>query len=138
MAVTIPEQFHDLLEGPVVVTFVTIMPDGQPQATPVWCSWDGNHILINTAKGRQKDKNIRQNPKVAVVAIDPENPYRYLEIRGEVDEITEEGGVEHIDELTRMYTDADKFYGGYVSAEHGEGVVREIIKIKPLHVNTKA
>jgi PPOX class probable F420-dependent enzyme len=112
------------------------MPNGQPQATPVWCEWDGTHILINTAKGRQKDENVRNNPKVAVVAIDPENPYRYLEVRGEVVEITEEGGMEHIDKLAKMYVGKDKYYGEVAPAEAAEGVTREIIKIEPQHTSS--
>ena len=129
---TIPEAYIDLLEQPVVVSFTTMMPDGQPQATPVWCSYDGTHILVNTAKGRRKDKNVRANPKVAVLAIDPQNPYRYLEVRGEVVEITEEGGVDHINQLAQMYVGKSQYYGGFAPAEAAERETREILKIKPL------
>ena len=96
MSDTIPESYRDLFERPVVVTLVTIMPDTQPQATPVWCSYDGTHIWINTAKGRQKYKNMLERPKATVLAIDPENPYRYCEVRCAVLEINEEQGLEHI------------------------------------------
>ncbi|MBZ0296261.1 MAG: pyridoxamine 5'-phosphate oxidase family protein [Anaerolineae bacterium] len=78
MSVAIPESHKKLLEGPVVVSLVTMMPDGQPQATPVWCWWDGSYVVINTAVGRQKDENLQANPKVTVLANNPENPYSYL------------------------------------------------------------
>lgn len=59
MGAAIPDKYRDLLDGPVVVALVTVMPDGQPQATPVWCSYDGSHVWVNTARGRQKDQNMR-------------------------------------------------------------------------------
>jgi PPOX class probable F420-dependent enzyme len=127
--VAIPEDKKDLLEGSVVVTLVTLMPDGQPQGTPVWCSYDGTHILINSAKGRQKDHNMRSDPRVTVVAIDPENPYRYLEVRGEVVEITEEGALEHINSLAKQYFGRDDFYAGNEAMRGKE--TRVIYKVRP-------
>jgi PPOX class probable F420-dependent enzyme len=133
MTVEIPSDKRDLLERPVVVTLVTLMPDNQPQATPVWCSFDGTHIWVNSAKGRQKDQNMRDRPRVAVLAVDPENPYRYLEVRGEVGEITEEGAVDHINALSKKYTGRENYYAGNEAMRDKE--TRVIYKIKPTHVN---
>lgn len=126
----IPESKLDLLEGAVVVTLVTLNPDGHPQATPVWCSYDGEHIWVNSDKGRRKDLNMRADPRVTVCAIDPQNPYRYLEVRGMVVEITEEGAAEHIDALAKQYFGRDDFYNGDEVRRQQE--TRVIYKIKPL------
>jgi PPOX class probable F420-dependent enzyme len=101
----IPTEFRDLLadETKAFAFLATIMRDGTPQLTPVWFNTDGDHILINTAKGRVKDLNMRARPKVAVVIPDPENPYRYLQIRGRVTEFTEAGANEHFDSVARAY-----------------------------------
>lgn len=112
MSVSIPEEFMDLVTRPVVVTLVTVMPDGQPQATPVWYSYDGTHILVNTARGRQKDKNMQNRPKVTILAVDPDNPYRYMELRGEVVGEDEEKGLAHINELSQKYRGIEDYYSG--------------------------
>ena len=135
MSATVPENYHDLLEGPVVVSFTTLMPDGMPQTTPVWCLWDGENVLINTTKSRQKACNVRTNPKVNVMALDPTNPYRYVEIRGEVVNITEEGGLENINQLAKLYRGVDSYYGGVTPADLQERETREIITIKPVKVS---
>jgi len=90
----------------------TLMKDGSPQVTPVWFNFDGAHILINSAKGRVKDRNMRRNPQVALVIMDPKNPYRYMQIRGKVIEITTQGGRDHIDALSKKYTGSEKYSGG--------------------------
>lgn len=128
----IPAAFKDLLERPIVVTLVTLMPDGQPQATPVWFSYDGAHIWVNTARGRQKDTNMTERPQVTVLSVDPDNAYRYLEVRGLIDEITEEGALEHINMLSKRYFGREDFY-----ANNPEGRQREtrvIYKIRPVRV----
>lgn len=134
MSNTIPESYRDLLDGPVLVSLATVMPDGRPQLSPVWCSYDGSHILINTARGRQKDKNFQERPFVSLLAVDPQNPYRYLEIRGVVETSTEEGAVAHIDELARLYAKATKYYGDFAPAERQHQETRVIYKIKPVRV----
>ena len=103
----IPEKYHDLLkdEAKAFLFLATIMKDGSPQVTPIWFNHDDEHILINSAKGRIKDRNMRARSQVAFVIQDPADPYRYLQIRGRVVEITEEGGLEHIKALARKYTD---------------------------------
>ncbi len=132
MTATIPDSHRDLLEGPICVQIATYMKDGSIQINPVWCSYDGSHILINSALGRVKDKNIRANPTITVFAGDPTNPYRWLEVRGTVEEITEEGADEHIDQLSELYLKQRPY------PFRQEGEVRVIYRIKPLKVQAFA
>lgn len=134
---TIPENVQDLLERPIVCTLVTMMPDGQPQATPVWFSYDGTHIWVNSAKGRQKDLNMRERPQVTVLIVDPENPYRYLELRGTVTEITEDGALDHINQLAKAYFGRDEFYAGRMTDLRGKET-RVIYKILPTHTTPRS
>jgi PPOX class probable F420-dependent enzyme len=134
MSVVIPESHRDLLQGPLVVTLATVMPDGQPQATAVWCKYDGEHVLMSTVRGRQKEKNMRERPLVAIMAIDSQDPYRYLEVRGKVAEITPEGGLDLINELALLYVNKPKFYGGVAPAELAGKEERVVCKIEPLKV----
>ncbi len=106
------------------------MPDGQPQVTPVWIEFDGRHVIVNTAEGRQKDKNLQRDKRVALSLIDPENPYRYLEVRGKVVERTHNGADANIDALAKKYLGKDK----YPFRQPNE--VRVIYKIEPLHATT--
>jgi PPOX class probable F420-dependent enzyme len=135
MFASIPDSHKDLLEGPVVVALVTVMPDGQPQATPVWCNTDGTHVLINTARGRQKDRNLQANPRVTVLAIDPQNPYRWIEIRGIVTRISEEGALDHINTLSKLYTGSSDFYAQNPQARGRE--TRVIYEITPVYINMR-
>ena len=105
----IPDQYKDLLQKKAFAHLGTLMKDGSPQVTPVWFDYDGTNILINSAKGRLKDKNMRKRPQVALSIADPENPYRYMQIRGKVVEITENGADAHIDSLAKKYLDQDKY-----------------------------
>lgn len=133
MSVPIPDEYRDLLDGPVVVTLVTIMPDGQPQATPVWCNTDGDDILVNTARGRAKDRNMQANPKVAICAIDPQNPYRWIEVRGVVTASTEAGAVEHINQLSGLYRGNDDYYASNPAQRNKE--TRVTYRIQPVKIN---
>ena len=128
----IPEKFRDLLDvdKKAFAHVATLMPDGTPQVTPVWVDYDGTHVIINSARGRQKDRNLRRNPNVALSIQDPANPYRYLEIRGPVAEITEEGADEHIDKMAKKYMGVDRYPG------RSPGEVRVIYKIEPQHFTT--
>jgi PPOX class probable F420-dependent enzyme len=126
----IPQQFRDLFNKKAFASLTTLMPDGSPQTTPVWCDTDGEHVIFNSAKGRQKDRNVRRDPRVAMAIIDPDNPYRYLEIRGKVVEITEQGADAHIDKMAKKYLDKDK----YPFSQPGE--VRVLYKIRPEHTTT--
>jgi PPOX class probable F420-dependent enzyme len=131
---SIPESHKDLLVNPVVVSLVTIMPDGQPQATPVWADLDNDKIVVNTARGRQKDRNMSERGRVTVLAVDPANPYRWLEVRGEIDEVDEASGLEWINRLARKYRGADEYYSGPMAAMKGKEQ-RVTYRIKPIHVN---
>lgn len=126
----IPEKYRDLFQKRAFASLATLMPDGTPQVTPVWCDFDGQYVIFNSAKGRQKDRNVRRDPRVAMAVIDPDNPYRYLEIRGRVAEITEQGADAHIDKMAKKYLDVDK----YPYRQPGE--VRVMYKIKAEHTTT--
>lgn len=125
---TIPSNYQDLFQKRAFGHLATVMPDGSPQVTPVWVDYDGKYILINTARGRQKDLNMQRNPRVALEVLDPDNPYRYLLIRGKVVDATEEGADEHIDKLAKKYTGSDRYQN------RRQGEVRVIYKIEPLFV----
>ena len=125
MAEVIPEKYRDLFDKKAFAHLATIMPDGTPQVTPVWVDYDGTHVLVNSARGRQKDKNMGRNSSVALSIMDPDNPYRYLEVRGRVADITEEGADEHIDKMAKKYMGVDKYPG------RSPGEVRVLYKIEP-------
>ena len=128
----IPEQFVDLLKDEVraYAFLATTMRDGSPQVTPVWFNTDGEYILVNSAQGRVKDRNMRSRPQVALVLQDPGDPYRYLQIQGRVVEVTTEGAREHIDALSAKYTGNTK----YESVRPGD--VRVTYKIQPENVSS--
>ena len=136
MPATIPESHRDLIDGPILVTVATIMPDGQPQLSVIWCNSDDDYVLMNTIRGRQKAHNIARDPRVTILAFDPDDPLRFLEIRGVVEEVTEEGAVEHIEELARLYTDYPGFYGHFAAAERRHTETRITCKVKPVRVRT--
>jgi PPOX class probable F420-dependent enzyme len=128
MAGVIPERYLDLFGKKAFGNLATLMPDGSPQVTPVWVDFDGARIIVNSARGRQKDRNIKRNPAVALTLSDPGNPYRYLEVRGQVVEITEEGASEHIDKMAKKYLGVDRY------PNRAPGEVRVLYRIEPLHV----
>jgi PPOX class probable F420-dependent enzyme len=130
MSASVPAELLDLLTGPLVVSLATQMPDGSVQVNPVWCNMDGGDILVNSAKGRQKDRNLRERPAVTVLAIDTASPFRWVEVRGEVVEITEEGADAHIDDLAELYL-GKRPYPFRNPAE-----TRVIYRIRPQHVVT--
>lgn len=125
-----PKKFQDLLqdETKAYVYLATIMEDGSPQVTPVWFSTDGEHILINTAEGRIKDRNMQARPHIALVIQDPNDTYRYVQIRGVVAERTYEGAVEHIHALSQKYRGKDW--------DIPAGQIRVIYKIAPEKFDT--
>jgi PPOX class probable F420-dependent enzyme len=99
----IPKKYLDLFQKKSFAHLATVMPDGSPQVTPVWVDYDNQHIVINSARGRVKDRNMSPGAKVAIEIMDAEDPYRYIQVRGHVAEITEEGAEAHIDMLSRKY-----------------------------------
>jgi PPOX class probable F420-dependent enzyme len=129
MPAKIPDKYRDLLQKRAFASLGTIMPDGSPQVTPVWVDVDNGHLLFNSARGRQKDKNVRRDPRVTLTLIDPDNPYRYLEVRGRVVDISEKGAPEHIDKLAKKYLGVEK----YPYAQPGE--VRVLYKVEPEKVH---
>lgn len=103
----IPDSHAGILHKKAFAHVATTNADGSPQVTPVWVDYDGEYILINSAAGRKKDRNLRARPRVAVSIQDPDNPYRYVGVEGVVAEITEEGAAAHIHALSRKYTGQD-------------------------------
>jgi PPOX class probable F420-dependent enzyme len=129
MAVRLPEAAKRLLAGKNLAHVVTLMRDGSPQVTPVWVEFDGTHVLINTAEGREKPRNLRRDPRIALAVADQEDPYCYCQIRGKVIEITSKGAFEHITKLARKYRGPDAVY------PRREGETRLIVRIEPQHVS---
>ena len=125
----ISDKYRDLFQKRAFAHLATIIPDGSPQVTPVWVDFDGTHILVNSARGRQKDLNMRRDQRVALEILDPENPYRYLQVRGRVVEITEVGADAHIDKMATKYLGEERY------PYRREGEVRVIFKIIPKHVS---
>ena len=131
MVTTIPDGFKDLLTTKITFAHLaTNMKDGTPQVTPVWFSFDGTNIVVNSAKGRVKDRNMRARREVALSILDPDNAYRYLQIIGKVVDITEQGADAHIDSLAKKYMGKD----AYPFRTPGE--VRVIYTIAPTKVQT--
>ncbi len=140
----VPADYRDLFEVKSFATFVTLHASGMPHPTPVWIGyesgtkstapWERNGepaLLVNTAEGRQKHKNVARDPRVAGTILDPEDPYRYVSFQGTVAEITKEGAVEHIDALAQRYMDVETY------PNHGEeGGDRIILRIEPTRVIT--
>lgn len=122
----IPEKYLDLLERKkAFAALATTMPDGSPQVTPVWFDYKDGIVRVNTAKGRVKARNLKAGAAVALAVIDPDNPYRYIQIRGRVRRCSEEGAGTHIDSLAKKYLGKDK----YPNAAPGE--VRIMCEIEP-------
>lgn len=132
MTAEIPEEFHGLLtEERTYATLTTMLPDGLPHNTVVWIDYDpdANRVLVNTERGRQKERNVRNDPRAGVLAPDPGSWFRWISVAGEVDEVTEDGAREHIDALARRYTDADAY-------QRSVRTSRVILKLRPEHVVT--
>ena len=129
MSASISPGFHKLLQEPAFCQLATVMPDGSPQVTQVWVDTDGEHILINTAQGRQKERNVRRDPRVAVNVVDPENAWRIAMVRGQVVDVTTAGADQLIDELAKKYLNEDTY--PFRRPEE----VRIILKILPEKIN---
>jgi len=136
MQLTIPEAYHDLLNGPRVAALTTVMPDGQPQTTVVWCNYDGTYVLVNTMRGFQKERNMRRNPKVTLLCYDTCNPLRFIEVRGTVVEMTEAGAMEHLDRLSQLYVGRSPYFGACVPAELKGKETPVLCWILPTHIVT--
>jgi PPOX class probable F420-dependent enzyme len=126
----IPEKFRDLMTKKAFANVATVMPDGSPQVTPVWFDYTNGKVRVNTAKGRVKARTMTQGAKVAVAIMDPDNAYRYVQVRGTVARVTEDGADQHIDALTQ------KYLGKATYPNRQPGEVRIMVEITPESVNT--
>lgn len=106
---SIPEDRLDLFEKPAVATFASMLPNGHPQVTPVWADYDGTHVLVVTRKGTRKHKNVQHDPRVTVTIIDPDDNYRYVEVRGEVEKTPEDGALAFSDRQAQRYWGVDEY-----------------------------
>jgi PPOX class probable F420-dependent enzyme len=127
--VALTEAARKLIEGKNLANFVTLMKDGAPQVTPLWVDHDGTHVLLNTAEGRQKPRNLERDKRVALSIVDSADLYTYVQIRGKVVEVTREGAWEHINKLARKYRGPDAKY------PERTGEQRIIIKVLPEHIS---
>ncbi len=123
----IPESYEDLLESTALVHVATIGPDGEPQNNPVWFGWDGEHLKFSQTKTRQKYRNLKRDPRIAFSIVDPENPYRYLEIRGEVVRVDEDPHLYFINSMAKKYLGLDKY------PNHKPGDERVVVFVRPDH-----
>ena len=134
-ATRIPASHLDLVSCPRVAALTTLMPDGSPQTSVVWCDVDGACIRVNTMRGFQKERNMRRDPRVTLLGFDPRAPLRYLEVRGRVESMTEEGALDHLDSLASRYAGRPvRYFGECVPAELAASEVPVLCRIRPIHV----
>ena len=137
MSLPVPESHLDLLTRPIHGVLTTMMPDGQPQSSLMWCDYDGECARFNTTAERQKGRNMRANPRVSLLIIDPDNTARFIQIRGTV-ELTTDGALEHLDEITREYTAHPQFYGYVYPHEQRDRETRLIGRIHATKITLDA
>jgi PPOX class probable F420-dependent enzyme len=130
MSVTIPDTHARLFELPAVASLATLLPSGRIQVQPVWCSYDGRHVLVNTEKSRAKYRNMHARPQVTLLLVNPSDVYHWVEVRGRVESETESGAREHLDQLAKRYLGRDEY------PWHQPGDVRVIFRIAPERVVT--
>lgn len=131
----IPESHLDLIACPPVAALATVMPDGSPQSSVVWCDYDGEFVRVNTMRGFQKERNMRRNPRVTLLCYDPLDVGRYLEVRGVVEEMTERGALAHLDGLSSKYAGRPvRYFGDCVPASLAATEVPVLCQIRPTHV----
>lgn len=128
----IPDRFEDLLRSTALAHVSTIGPRGEPQSNPVWFDWDGEHIKFSQTKTRQKLRNLNRDPRIALSIVDPENPLRYLEIRGEVERVEEDPELEFISAMS------EKYLGEYPYPNHRAGDERVVVFVRPRHTTQKS
>ncbi len=131
----IPASHRDLVECPPVAALTTVMPDGSPQTSVVWCDFDGEYLRVNTMRGFAKERNMRRDPRVTLLCYDPREPLRYLEVRGTVVEMTEADAGEHLDDLASKYAGRPvRFFGDSIPARFAETQTPVLCRIRPTHV----
>jgi PPOX class probable F420-dependent enzyme len=133
----VPESHRDLLQRPIHAVLATMLPDGFPQAQPVWCGFDGSHVLVGTTVQSSEAANIAARPVATVLLVDPEDGSRWMEIRGDV-EITQEGAVELADRLTRLHAEHGPCCGALSSAGQEQPETPLVCRIRPTRVNLDA
>lgn len=132
---SIPASHADLVECPAVAALTTLMPDGSPQTSAVWCDSDGEFVRVNTMRGFLKERNMRRDPRVTLLCYDPRRPYRYLEVRGRVVEMTEDGAMAHLDALASKYMGRPvRYFGECIPARFVETEIPVLCRIRPSHV----
>ncbi|CAN5550918.1 MAG: PPOX class F420-dependent oxidoreductase [Rubrobacteraceae bacterium] len=121
----IPDELEDILESTALAHIATVGPKGEPQSNPVWFGWDGEYVKFSQTKTRQKYKNVGREPRIALSVLDPANPYRYLEVRGEVEKIEDDPGNAFINEMAKKYMDKDEY------PFHQPGDERVVLFVRP-------
>jgi PPOX class probable F420-dependent enzyme len=135
MSALIPASYLDLVDCPPIAALTTIMPNGDPQTSVVWCDFDGTHVRVNTMLGFQKERNMRRNPRVTLLCFDPREPLRYLEIRGSVVDMTVEGAGPHLDAIAARYLGKPvRYFGDVIPARFAETEIPVLCRILPSHV----
>jgi PPOX class probable F420-dependent enzyme len=128
----IPASHHDLVECPPVAALTTLMASGEPQTSVVWCDFDGECVRVNTMRGFAKERNMRRDPRVTLLCFDPRQPLRYLEVRGTVVSMTEQGAVAHLDALASKYAGRPmRYFGDAIPASFAETEVPVLCRIRP-------
>jgi PPOX class probable F420-dependent enzyme len=134
-AARVPAGHFDLVDCPRVAALTTVMPDGTPQTSVVWCDFDGSHVRVNTMRGFQKERNMRRNPRVTLLCYDPRAPLRYLEVRGVVVEMTEVGALAHLNRISSAYLGKPvEYFGDVLPAALAESETPVLCLIEPTHV----
>ena len=123
----IPESYEDLLSSTALAHVATVGPHGEPQNNPVWFDWDGQYLKFSQTKARQKYRNLSRDPRAALSIVAPDNPYRYLEVRGEVEKIEEDPNLDFINAMAKKYLGMDKY------PYHQPGDERVVLFIRPEH-----
>jgi PPOX class probable F420-dependent enzyme len=132
---SIPASHLDLVECPPVAALTTLMPDGSPQTSAVWCDFDGTHVRVNTMAGFRKERNMRRDPRVTLLCYDPRQPLRFLEVRGLVEEMTMDGAAGHLDALASKYAGrAIRYFGECIPERFAESEQPVLCRIRPTHV----
>ena len=135
MSTRIPASHRDLVDCPPVAALTTVMPDGYPQTSVVWCDFDGTHVRVNTMLGFQKERNMRRNPRVTLLCYDPRQPLRFLEVRGTVVEMTDVDAAAHLDALASRYLARPvRYFGDVIPVQFAESEIPVLCRIQPTHV----
>lgn len=123
----IPEKYQDLLGSTALAHIATIGPKGEPQVNPVWFHWDGSHIQFSQTTTRQKYRNLQRDPHIALSIVDPQNPYRYIEIRGVVARVEDDPDLAFINSMAKKYLNLDQY------PYHQPNDQRIVIYVEPEH-----